>query len=282
MLQLIIIRILIIMFSLNSSTIAFSIGNFNIYWYGVLFAISLLVGWYISNNIVKQLNNLGYSNFTLNEFDSFLFIGLIIVIISSRLGHVLFYDFQFYKNNPLEIFMIRHGGLAFHGGLLGLIVYVYLYCKRKNISWLLLLDILSISASAGLITGRLANFFNQELVGKIWASEYGVVFPLVDTFPRYPTQLYEALTEGLLAFFIQILYLNINKWKSFGTGRYAVIFGITYSTSRFIIEFYKDVEEIFITNNILLTVGQILCILMFILSLILYSIGNKKMKKNYL
>lgn len=263
------------MFSLSESTIAFSIGGFNIYWYGILFAISLLVGWYISNTIVKKLNILEYSKLTLNEFDSFLFFGLIIVVVFSRLGHVLFYEFQFYKNNPMEIFMIRNGGLAFHGGLIGLMLYVYIYCKRKSISWLLLLDILSISASAGLITGRLANFFNQELVGKVWASEYGVVFPLVDNFPRYPTQLYEALTEGLLAFFVQIIYLNINGWKSFGSGKYSVIFGIVYSTSRFIIEFYKDVEEIFITNNLLLTVGQILCILMFIASLFIYYISNK-------
>ena len=268
------------MFSLSESTVAFSIGNFNIYWYGILFAFSLLIGWYISNNIVKRLNILGYSKLTLNEFDSFLFFGLIIVIVFSRLGHVLFYEFQYYKNNPIEIFMIRNGGLAFHGGLIGLILYVYIYCKRKNISWLLLGDILSISAAAGLITGRLANFFNQELVGKVWASEYGVVFPLVDTFPRYPTQLYEALTEGLLAFLIQIIYLNRNGWISFGTGKYSVIFGIIYSTSRFIIEFYKDVEKIFITENLLLTVGQILCILMFILSLLLYSIGNKCMNTN--
>ncbi len=264
------------MFSLNESTIAFSIGNFNIYWYGILFAISLLVGWYIANNIVKRLNILGYLKLTLNEFDSFLFLGLIIVIVFSRLGHVLFYEFQFYKSNPLEIFMIRNGGLAFHGGLIGLILYTYIYCKRKQISWLFLSDILSISASAGLITGRLANFFNQELVGKVWASKYGVVFPLVDTFPRYPTQLYEALTEGLLAFFIQIIYLNINGWKSFGTGKYSLIFCIVYSSSRFIIEFYKDVEEIFITDNLLLTVGQILCILMFVFGLLLYWMTSKK------
>ena len=268
------------MFSLNESTISFSIGSFNVYWYGILFAISLLVGWYISNNIVKRLNYLGYTKLTLNEFDSFLFLGLIIIIVFSRLGHVLFYEFQFYKSNPMEIFMIRHGGLAFHGGLIGLIIYIYIYCKKKNISWLLLIDILSIAASAGLITGRLANFFNQELVGKVWASKYGVVFPLVDTFPRYPTQLYEALTEGLLAFFIQIIYLNINGWKSFGTGKYSVIFCIIYSTSRFVIEFYKDVEEIFITKNIILTVGQILCILMFIMSFVLYWIGKKERTKN--
>ncbi len=264
------------MFSLNASTIAFSIGNFNIYWYGILFAFSLLIGWYISNNIVKRLNILGYSKLSLNEFDSFLFFGLIIVIVFSRLGHVLFYEFQYYIHNPIEILNIRKGGLAFHGGLIGLMVHTYMYCKKKNISWLLLLDILSISAAAGLITGRLANFFNQELVGKVWASEYGVIFPLVDTFPRYPTQLYEALTEGLLAFIIQVIYLNRNGWISFGTGKYSVIFGIVYSTSRFIIEFYKDVEEIFITNNLLLTVGQILCILMFIVSLIIYWLSSKK------
>ena len=114
------------MFSLNESTIAFSIGSFNVYWYGILFAISLLVGWYISNNIVKRLNYLGYTKLTLNEFDSFLFFGLIIIIVFSRIGHVLFYEFQFYKNNPIEIFMIRHGGLAFHGGLIGLVLYVYI------------------------------------------------------------------------------------------------------------------------------------------------------------
>lgn len=250
------------MWSITFSPIAFSLGNISIYWYGILFALSLIIARHVAVFILKRNHAFQLS------FDSFLLKCIIISIICSRLGHVLFFDLKFYLNNPIEIFMIRHGGLAFHGGVIGILIYIFLYCKKRNISILFMYDMLSIATSAGLITGRLANFVNQELVGKIWASEYGVIFPLIDMFPRYPTQIYEALTEGLLNFYIQILFFAKLGNKSIGTGIYSILFCIIYSSSRFIIEFYKDVE---ITSVLSMTMGQVLCLIMFIFGIVLYQ-----------
>lgn len=263
------------MYSLNISPIAFTIGTLDIYWYGVLYAVSLLISWCFASIIVKKINENTICPITLNDLDHFLFIGIIITILSARLGHILFYDLNYYLNYPLEIFMLRNGGLSFHGSLIGLTTYIYFYCKKKNISKIFISDLLSISAPLGLITGRLANFVNQELYGKIWINNKGVIFPLVDSFPRYPTQIFEAITEGLLTFFINIFVLRLLKWKSVGSGIYTTFFFIIYSSSRFIIEFYKDVENIYVLNNFIFTIGQLLCMVMFIFGIFIFNLNKK-------
>ena len=252
------------MIVVNIDPVAFSIGNLEVYWYGILFAISLVIAWALANTIVKRTSELGYSPITLNQLDRFLFGAILITVISARLGHVLLFEPGYYLKNTIDILILRNGGLSFHGGLIGIAFYTLFYCKKNNIPKLFLADTLCLSVSVALITGRMANFVNQELVGKVWASEYGVIFKAIDDFPRYPTQIYEAMSEGLLTFVMLSIVLRIKGWRSVGSGIYSSLFCITYSSLRFIIEFFKDVETITF-YNIQLTVGQILCIGMFAL-----------------
>lgn len=256
--------------TIDIDPIAFRIGQISVYWYGILFALSLVIAWFLMNSIVKKTLELNYTTMTVNQLDKFIFGAIIITVISARLGHVLFFEPSYYLYNPLEIIMLRNGGMSFHGGLIGMIIYTWIYSKKHVISRLFLADALCFSASAALITGRLANFVNQELVGKVWASEYGVIFKSIDDLPRYPTQLYEALTEGLLTFIIMSGILRIRGWKSVGTGIYTVVFCVTYSCCRFAIEFLKDVNTLNFFN-LSFTTGQILCILMFLFGIYINS-----------
>lgn len=243
--------------------IAFTVAGISVYWYGILFALSLTIAWFFMNSIVKKTADLHYSSMTVNQLDKFMLGAIITTVITGRLGHVLFFEPSYYLHNPLDIMMLRNGGMSFHGGLMGMLVYTWMYCKKNHVPTLFLGDALCFSTSVALITGRLANFVNQELVGKVWASEYGVIFKAVDDFPRYPTQLYEALTEGLLTFIILSIILRNKGWKSMGTGIYTAVFCIIYSSCRFAIEFFKDVDT-FNLGSLSLTIGQILCICMFV------------------
>ncbi len=259
--------------------VALHIGHLEIYWYGILFAISLVIAWAFSNAIVKRTAEVGHSKMTLNQLDKFLFGAILVTVIAARLGHVLFFEPGYYFTNPIEIVMLRRGGLSFHGGLIGLMVYVWFYSRNNNVPKLFLADTLCFSASVALITGRMANFVNQELVGKVWASEYGVVFKAIDSLPRYPTQIYEAMTEGLLTFAVLSVVLRCRGWLSIGTGVYTALFCVIYSSSRFAIEFFKDVDTINFCN-ITLTIGQILCIGMFIFGICIATSLLRKCVQN--
>jgi phosphatidylglycerol:prolipoprotein diacylglycerol transferase len=185
------------------------------------------------------------------------------MIIGARLGHVLFFDFEYYLNNPFEVLMIRKGGLSFHGGAIALAVYAYFFNKRRGLSWKIMMDALCIGGALGLGLGRIANFFNQELYGKVCSSDFAVIFQMVDHMPRYPTQIFESIFEGFINFWILIATFKIGGTKVIGNCKIPAIFSIIYSSSRFVIEFYKDVEVYTYFKCISLTVGQALSIALF-------------------
>jgi phosphatidylglycerol:prolipoprotein diacylglycerol transferase len=176
----------------------------------------------------------------------------------------LFFDIEYYLKNPLEIIMIRRGGLSFHGAAIGIGLYVYAFVKKRNLSWRLFTDILCLAGALGVGIGRLANFANQELYGKIATIDCAVIFSLVDNMPRYPTQLFESFFEGFLNFWILFIIFRIKGILTFGTGILTSVFCIVYSSSRFIIEFFKETETHTYFNSITLSAGQVLSIAMFL------------------
>jgi phosphatidylglycerol:prolipoprotein diacylglycerol transferase len=254
------------------SPVAFSIGGkIDVYWYGIVYALSVLASWKISTSIIRKAN----VPIAIHDFDIFMFVGIISCILGARLGHILFFDLDYYLQNPKEIFMVRNGGLSFHGGILGLVGTIIWFSRRHKIKFKVLADILSFAGSVGIFLGRIANFINQELYGKITSVDWAVIFAMVDNMPRHPTQLYEAVFEGLLSFIVMLVYWfshgrGKNVDKNIGSGRYAFIFLVMYSSSRYIIETFKDVEMIKSINYILsITVGQLLSILLFSFSFLL-------------
>ena len=252
------------MFIWSVSPVAFSIGPLPVYWYGIIYATALFASWAVATWILRKLRNNEVEVPTKEEFDSFMFWAIVVVIIGARLGHILFFDLEYYIKHPIEIFMLRNGGLAFHGSVIALVIYILVYVKRHQISWKIMADVLAIAGALGVGIGRFANFMNQELYGQVTSSEMSVIFSFVDNMPRYPTQIFEAFFEGLLNFWLLFIIFRLKGVKIIGTGAMAAIFCIVYSSARFVIEFFKDVEFYTYFNLISLTVGQILSIALFL------------------
>jgi phosphatidylglycerol:prolipoprotein diacylglycerol transferase len=265
------------MFIWSVDPIAFQVFGLPIYWYGIIYGFSLASAWAVTTFVLRKLRAAGITQIPSKElFDQFMLFAIIFMLVGARLGHVLFFDFEYYCDNPLEIPMIRKGGLSFHGGAIALAVYIYFFNKRRGLSWKIMMDALCIGSSLGLGIGRIANFFNQELYGKVCTLDFAVIFPMVDNMPRYPTQLFESIFEGFINFWILIVTFRISGTKVIGNCKIPAIFAIVYSSSRFIIEFYKDVEVCTYFNCISLTVGQTLSIALFIFGIFLFSLNERR------
>ena len=263
------------MLLMDINPVAFRLSGIDIYWYGIFYALALLGSWMVATFILRRLRTQNAIVPSKQQFDSFMFWAIVWAVIGSRLGHVLFFEPTYYAEHPIEILLIRNGGLAFHGGFIAVAIFIYYFCRKNNFRIMTMCDILCFSASFGIFIGRLANFFNQELYGKIATVDHAVIFQFVDKMPRYPTQIYESLFEGLLNFIVMLYVWGFTRGKIIGSGVFTFIFCTIYSISRFIIEFYKDVE----TNFWGLTTGQILSILMFLIGIIIL-LWTKKVNKN--
>jgi len=261
-------KIIILMIH-NINPIFISLGDFHIYWYGVMYLIAFLLAWhlgkfYIKKNIIK-INS--------DEFSDLLFYGFIGVLVGGRLGYSIFYNLVYTIENPITIFYIWNGGMSFHGGFVGVLISIIYFCKRNKIAFFEVSDFIVRLVPIGLFTGRIGNYINGELWGKPTDSFLGVIFTKIDNIPRHPTQIYEALLEGVLLFIILNIILSKETKISFITS-YFLIF---YSLFRFFVEFYR-VPDVHIGYLIFswVTMGQILCIPMFFLGLYILKIrkGN--------
>jgi phosphatidylglycerol:prolipoprotein diacylglycerol transferase len=257
------------------------VGTLNIYWYGIIYATALISSWAVATWLLRILRNECIVVPSKEKFDSFVFWAIISIIISARIGHILFFDFEYYFAHPTEVIMIRNGGLSFHGAIIGLVLYSYKFVKKMHIPWKLLTDILSIAGAFGVGVGRIANFVNQELYGKIATTNLSVIFSYVDHMPRYPTQLLESFFEGFLNFWILFIVFKFKGVKIVGNGIITSLFCIIYSSSRFVIEFFKEVETYTYFNTIILTVGQTLSIALFLFGIfMLYFKEHKNVSTN--
>ena len=258
------------MFINNFDPVAFQIFSIEIRWYSLSYIFGILLGWqYCKRFLIKEEN-------IKKVFDDLITYIIIGVIIGGRLGYVIFYNLDYFLNNLNEIFMIWHGGMSFHGGLLGIIFATYFYCKKNKISSLVFLDYISLSAPIGIFLGRISNFINSELYGRETDLFLGVKFLKVDDLVRHPSQIYEALFEGLILFLIlNIIYKNISNLRS---GIISALFLIFYSFFRFLIEFTSEPDShigLLIFN---LSMGQLISIIFVIIGFtILFKIyGLKK------
>ncbi|MBV68302.1 MAG: prolipoprotein diacylglyceryl transferase [Pelagibacterales bacterium] len=242
----------------NINPTAFSFFGIDIQWYGIAYATGLLLGLFYSKKIINHKNILQKE-----AFDDLIFWIALGTVIGGRLGYVVFYDLNFYLNNlSLIILDIRKGGMSFHGGLLGVILSTYIFCKRKNLNFLKFMDVVACAAPIGIFFGRVTNFINSELWGKPTSLPWGVVFPNGGQTPRHPSQIYEAFLEGL----ILLLILNyFYRKKFFIAGYCASLFLILYGTFRVFIEFIREPDSHlgylfgnFLTNGILLSLPMIL------------------------
>ncbi len=255
--------------------IIFQIGPLAIRWYSLAYVAGLIFAWLIIKYFNKQ-------NKVFDEKkvgDDFFMYGIFSIILGGRLGYVLFYNLPFYLKHPIDILKIWEGGMSFHGGLIGVIIGSYLFCKKHKINLLSFTDLLAVAIPIGLFFGRIANFINLELYGRVTTSKLGMVFPGAGDMPRHPSQLYEASLEGLLLFIILFSlakFTNIKNRKGCLSG----IFLIGYGISRFTVEFFRepDIQIGYIMKYF--TLGQLLTIPIIIIGILLVvrSMNSKKIK----
>ncbi len=243
------------------------VGPFAVRWYGVMY----LLGFAASYLLVKyQINRkkLQLPGDFLDGLYSYVIIGL---LLGARLGYVLFYDLPSYLSHPLEIFAVWHGGMSFHGGLIGCVIAGILFCRKFKVDFWKTADLVIVTAPIGLGLGRLGNFINGELYGRVSDVPWAMVFPSGGPLPRHPSELYEFLLEGVVLFIV----LWKLKDRDFRPGVITSFFIILYAVFRIFVEFFRqpDVQLGFIVGPF--TMGQILSSAMVLFGLGLFFYRRK-------
>lgn len=244
----------------NIDPVAFSVGPIHAHWYGIAYVVGILFaayyGKYLLKNYPAPVSTQAYEHYILGP-------AIIGGVLGGRLGHVVFYDLGYYLSHPSEILMTWQGGMSFHGAVIGIIVAAFYTSRKFRVHPLNLLDILAVFAPVGLGLGRLANFINGELYGKVTDVKWGIIFPHAGDLPRHPTQIYEAVFEGLILFeILRILFLK--ETLRYRRGYLGGMFLLLYGIFRFGIEFFKDpIAQGGMTWGTL-TQGHLLCIPMIL------------------
>lgn len=225
----------------NIDPVVFSLGPLAVHWYGVGYVAGILFGWWYSKRLLAnpKLWRDGKAPFAPELLDDLLVWAALGIILGGRIGYILFYDFQRYLENPLDILAIWQGGMSFHGGFLGTTLAMILFARSRGISILSTFDVVAAGVPPALGFVRVTNFINSELWGRVTDVPWAFVFPNGGPDPRHPSQLYEALLEGLVLFFL-LRFLTHRLGMLQKPGFVAGAFIAFYGLSRIIVEFYRE------------------------------------------
>jgi phosphatidylglycerol:prolipoprotein diacylglycerol transferase len=216
--------------------VAISVGPLSIHWYGLMYLIGFFLFIVLGRYRIKHNPQ---SAITPTLLDDALFYGVLGVILGGRLGHILFYQFSYYLQHPMEIFAIWQGGMSFHGGFLGVILAMALLAHKHKLPWLAVTDFIAPLVPLGLGAGRIGNFINGELWGRPTDVPWGMIFPHVDTLPRHPSQLYEFALEGIALFILLWIYSS----KPRPVGAVSGMFLTGYGVFRSFAEFFREPDD---------------------------------------
>jgi len=249
------------MFINNFDPIAFQVFSIEVRWYSLAYIFGLIFGWIYCN---KFLIN---DQIKKNQFDDYITYIILGIIVGGRLGYVLIYNPSYYLENLIEIPMIWNGGMSFHGAVIGVIFATYIFSKKNNQNIFYYLDLVALTSPIGIFLGRIANFINSELYGRETDIIWSVKFIQVDSLNRHPSQIYEAIFEGIVLFvLLNLFYKKLSKKN----GLISSLFIIFYSIFRFLIEFTREPDShigLIIFN---MSLGQIISIIFFITGMILF------------
>lgn len=250
----------------NIDPVLVSLGPLQVRWYGLMYVLGFCASYLL---VRHQLQKFRLEKLAA-EFENLNFMLIISLVLGGRLGYVLFYNFSYYLQHPLETLATWHGGMSFHGAVLGLILAGYLYCRKKGLNFLEAADIYVVTTPVGLGLGRLGNFINAELYGRVSNVPWAMVFPGGGPLARHPSQLYEALLEGVLLFIILWRLKTIKYRRRWGHGTMLAAFLMLYGIFRIVVEFFRqpDAHIGFLAG--FLTRGQLLSAIMICAGLILY------------
>ncbi len=243
------------------------IGPVEIRWYGLMYMIGFISSFLLVNYQIRK-KSLGIERRVVEDLYFNLILGL---ILGARIGYVLFYNLPRYLEKPLEIFALWHGGMSFHGGLVGAVLAGLLYCRRRGLDPWLIADLVIVTAPIGLGLGRIGNFINCELYGRVTNVPWAVLFPCGGGVPRHPSQLYEAFLEGVVLFVV----LWFMKERIRVRGGLVSLFLILYGVMRFFVEFFREPDSQLGFVAAFLTMGQILCLAMILAGVLIFFLRLK-------
>lgn len=247
-----------------------SLGPLQVRWYGIMYVIGYVLGGYLAARLAKK----GFFNVPPEKVDSLVTHLIISMFIGARFFYVFIYNWADYSNDLMGIFQVWKGGLSFHGALFGMIIGGYLFGKKNNCSVGEVMDVVALAGSPGLFFGRMGNFINGELYGRVTDSAFGMMFPGAGPYPRHPSQLYEAIFEGLVL--ASILWFVYKKIRPKVYGVISSVFLMGYAFFRFFIEYFREADAqlgYYFGGNI--TMGQILCFIMFLVGVAAFFLAKK-------
>jgi phosphatidylglycerol:prolipoprotein diacylglycerol transferase len=220
----------------NIDPVAFSIGPVSVHWYGIMYLLAFATAWWLALRLAKRPGAV----LNTKQVEDLIVYGALGVVLGGRIGYVFFYNFGTWIQDPLWLFRVWEGGMSFHGGLLGVILSTYIYCRRIGVAFYDMLDFVAVITPLGLGFGRIGNFIGQELWGRQTDVPWGMVFPKdIDKLVRHPSQLYQAFLEGLVLFCIVYWFARKSRPRLAVGGLFILCYGIF----RFVVEFVREPDE---------------------------------------
>jgi phosphatidylglycerol:prolipoprotein diacylglycerol transferase len=234
--------------------IAFSLGPLSVRWYGLMYLLAFLQFWWLGKRRIETQPQLSRAGWTVTQLDDLLFYGVLGVIVGGRLGEVLFYAPGYYLSHPLDILAVWKGGMSFHGGFLGVLVAMALFARKVGRTWLDITDFIAPLVPLGLAAGRVGNFINGELWGRVAdvSLPWAMVFPQVDALPRHPSQLYQAALEGLSLFVLLWFFSRGARPRAAVSG----VFLVGYGVFRFVAEYFRTPDDGIFGLSDVVSMGQ--------------------------
>jgi phosphatidylglycerol:prolipoprotein diacylglycerol transferase len=256
--------------------VALSIGPISVHWYGLMYLVAFIQFIILGRLRIRQ-PHIAVAGWKKEDLDDMLFYGVLGVVIGGRLGEVLFYNPAYYFSHPLDIFKIWKGGMSFHGGFLGVMLAMWLWGRRRGRSLFEVLDFIAPMVPLGYAAGRIGNFINAELPGRVAdpSLPWAMIWPNVDNLPRHPSPIYQALVDGLLLFIILWLYAR----KPRPTMAVSGVFALGYGCARFFTEYFRTPDYVVSFAGISISAGQMLSLPMIALGIVLLLLAYKKERR---
>ena len=256
------------------SPVAFSIVGLDVRWYALAYIAGFVIGyWLLKKMFLSENAPVHLDKKQLDDLLTYVIMG---VVLGGRLGYVLFYNPVFFITHPLEILAVWHGGMSFHGGLVGVMFATWLLARKNKINTWSILDMMAVVAPIGLLCGRIANFINMEVMGRPTDVPWGIVFNGETSVPRHPSPIYEAFGEGVL---LLILMVCLYRWTNLRRypGALAGIWGMGYAVARIVCEQFRapDAQIGFLTSWGL-TMGTLLSAVMFVAGVMVFAVALRK------
>lgn len=257
--------------------IAFRFGQLSVHWYGLMYLVAFIL-FYILGSLRCKQPHIMAQGWKRKNIEDLLFYGVLGVILGARLGYVFFYKPGYFLYNPLEIFAVWKGGMSFHGGFLGVLIASAIYAVTRKRNVFDITDLVAPCIPIGLFFGRIGNFINGELPGRVADVDlpWAMVFKGYGSIPRHPSQLYEAALEGLVLFIVLWIYAR----KPHPRGMVSALFLAGYGLARFIVEFFREPDDFLGLQALGLSRGQWLCVPMILAGILLFCWSQRQTKNN--